>query len=96
MEETLGAKDIGFTMVDKADASQPRGDYERERADIEAKCKALLSPSSKDPTSSEVWRVWLDRLRTDTASRFYDASQDDNVSFQHILLNSAAVDTAVE
>jgi len=55
----------------------------------------VLSFPAQDATTSEVWRVWLDRLRTDTAPRFYNSALDDNVSFQQILLNSPAVETAV-
>lgn len=47
VEEKLGAKDAGFAIVDKAKAGHQRGDYDRERADIELKCRSLMSPGSK-------------------------------------------------
>jgi hypothetical protein len=47
VEEKLGAKDSGFAFVDKAEAGHQRGDYDRERADIELKCRSLMSPGSK-------------------------------------------------
>jgi hypothetical protein len=102
VEESLSSssKDSGFAIIDRAQAVEymPKGDLDKELADIESKCKAILHPGPKDTPAviDDVWRGWCDRLRIDLAARFYDSDADEVVTFQHIILRSTATDTAVK